>query len=104
MNYERGNNMRKTINLTRVNGCYSKELREFCPVIKVALETDTISVDEMRSLVCSIIEPAYINATAKRRFINKLNDCRTKVAIDRLCKDAVIHGMYYHPKPATISV
>lgn len=96
--------MRKTINLTRVEGCYSKELREFCPTIKLAAKEPSVSVCSMRDLVRSIIEPAYINAAAKKRFIENLNQCETKSEIEQLCKNTVIHGMYYHPQPATLAV
>ena len=90
--------MKKTINLTKVNGCYSKELREFCPSIKLAAKEPSITVGTMKSLVIAIIEPAYINAEAKRRFINNIESCKSKSEIEQLCHDAVIHGMYYHPK------
>ena len=90
--------MKKTINLTRVDGCYSKELREFCPAIKCAANEPSVTTDQMRDLVLGIIEPAFINATAKKRFIEQLSNCETKSAIDKLCSDAVIHGMYYRPK------
>lgn len=93
--------MRKTINLTKVDGCYSKELREMTPTIKFMLKEKSISLEEMRKTVYGIVELATINATAKKRFIANLFDCETKEAIDKLCYDAVIHGMYYHPKTAT---
>jgi hypothetical protein len=90
--------MRKTIDLTRVNGCYSKELREMTPVIKLMLKEDYISTDEMKQTVHNIVSYATINAAAKKRFIRNLFNCKTKEAIDKLCYEAVIHGMYYHPK------
>ena len=90
--------MRKTINLTKVNGCYSKELREHTPTIKLMLKEPSILVDEMRRVVLGIIEPASINAEAKSRFIKNLHNCKSKEEVDKLCFDAVIHGMYYHPK------
>ena len=90
--------MKNTINLTRVDGCYSKELREMCPAIKFAIKEPSITTSDMRNLVISIIEPAYINAAAKKRFVENLRKCETKADIERLCREAVIHGMYYHPK------
>ena len=90
--------MRKTVNLTRVNGCYSKELREMTPAIKLMLKEPSITTDEMKQTVIGIIEPAFINATAKERFTKNLLKCRSKEEIDHLCYDAVLHGMYYHPK------
>lgn len=93
--------MGRTINLTKVDGCYSKELRENTPAILLMLKEPSISVDEMQRVVHGIVEFATINATAKKRFINNLMKCATKEAIHKLCKDAVIHGMYYHPKSAS---
>ena len=90
--------MRKTINLTKINGCYSKELREYTPTIKLMLSEQSVSTDEMRRVVSGIIEPASINAEAKKRFIKNLHNCKSKEEIDKLCYEAVIHGMYYHPK------
>ena len=63
--------MGKTINLTKVDGCYSKELREMTPVIKSMLKESSISVDEMIHVVHKIVDYATINATAKNRFIKK---------------------------------
>lgn len=92
--------MGKTINLTKVDGCYSKELRESTYIIKMMVKESSISVQEMIRIVHGIIEPASINAEAKKRFISNLYKCTTKTAVDKLCYDAVIHGMYYHPKTA----
>ena len=90
--------MGRTINLTKVNGCYSKELRENTPAIQLMLHEKSISVDEMRRVVHGIVEFATIDAAAKKRFISNLLKCETKEEIHKLCKDVVIHGMYYHPK------
>jgi len=86
-----------TINLTKREGCYSKELRESCNNIKILLNEPTIDVETMRTFVHNVIEPARIEAAAKKRFRENLNACQTKLEIDELCRDAVIHGMYYHP-------
>lgn len=86
------------MDLTKVNGCYSKELREMTPTIKLMLKAPSVSTDEMRRVVLGIVELASINAGAKLRFIGNLNSCQSKEEIDRLCYEAVIHGMYYHPK------
>lgn len=95
--------MRKTIDLTKVSGCYSKELREHTSTIKLMSTTPTISVDEMRRVVLGIIEPASINAEAKNRFITNLHNCTSKDEIDKLCYNAVVHGMYYHPKKKQVA-
>lgn len=93
--------MKKTINLTKIDGCYSKELRQMTPAIKLMLKEPSITTEEMKQMVIGIIEPAFINATAKERFTKNLMKCQSKEEIDRLCYDAVFHGMYYHPKAKT---
>lgn len=86
--------------LTRVQGCYSKELREATYTIKLCVKEKSVSVQDMIKIVDAIIEPASINADAKKRFIENLHKCETKEQIDQLCYDAVVHGMYYKPKKA----
>ena len=90
------------MNLTKVNGCYSKELREFTPIIKFMVEDKDVSVYEMIHTVKAIIQPAYINAAAKKRFVQNLEACKTKEEIDQLCHDAVVHGTYYKPKSIAV--
>ena len=85
------------MDLTRVNGCYSKELRENCNNIKLMLKSPSVSTEEMIRVVRCIIEPAFINAGAKKRFIANLVACKTKEAVDQLCHDAVMNGMWYKP-------
>ena len=91
------------MDLTRVNGCYSKELREMTSAIKLMLKEPTVSTDEMRRVVLGIVELASINAGAKARFISNLKKCKSKVEIDKLCYEAVIHGKYYRPKSRQIA-
>lgn len=91
------------MDLTRVNGCYSKELRENCTAIKFMLKEPSVSVDEMIRVVEAIIEPAFINADAKKRFLRNLKKCETKEAVDELCYDAVLHGMWYKPRNKTVA-
>lgn len=90
-------NKNKTIDLTRVDGCYSKELREACNDIKLLLKDRTTSVETMKTFVEAIVSPAKIEAEAKKRFKANLAACQTKQEIDELCYNAVLHGMYYHP-------
>ena len=89
--------MSKRINLTKINGCYSKELRENCNNIKILLKDRNTTVEIMKDFVNKIIEPAFIEAKAKARFKENLNACKTKEEIDSLCGNAVKHGMYYMP-------
>ena len=90
--------MGNTINLTKVDGCYSKELFENVNTIKQMFLDPAISVYTMRKAVLNIITPAFIEAAAKARFTTRLKQCRTKSAVQKLCSGAITHGMYYHPK------
>lgn len=83
------------MDLTSVKGCYSKELRENCYAIKLMLDEPSVSTEEMIRVVKAIIEPAFINAEAKKRFIKNLEACSTKEAVDELCHKAVMNGMWY---------
>ena len=83
------------MNLTKVNGCYSKELRENCNNIKLMLNEPSVSTEEMIRMVKVMIMPAFIEAAAKRRFTENLEACETKEAVDKLCRDAVMNGMWY---------
>jgi hypothetical protein len=83
------------MDLTKVKGCYSKELRENCYAIKLMLDDSSVSTEEMIRVVKAIIEPAFINAEAKKRFIKNLEACSTKEAVDELCHEAVMNGMWY---------
>ena len=85
----------KRIDLTKVNGCYSKELREACNNIKILLKDPFTDTETMRDFVSKIIEPAFIEADAKQRFRTNLAGCTSKQEIDQLCSDAVLHGMYH---------
>ena len=89
--------MSKKINLTKIDGCYSKELRESYNNIKILLKDKFTNVETMRRFVFAVIEPASINAEAKKRFQMNLSECKTKEEIDNLCHMSVIHGMYYTP-------
>ena len=88
----------KRIDLTKVNGCYSKELREACNNIKILLKDPFTSTEAMSDFISKVIEPAFIEAEAKQRFRNNLASCKTKQEIDQLCTDVVLHGMYYLPR------
>ena len=83
------------MDLTKVKGCYSKELRANCDLIKMYLKEPTCSVQDMITMVKKLIEPAFINAEAKARFTSNLEACGSKEEVDRLCHEAVIHGMWY---------
>ena len=90
--------MSKRVNLTNINGCYSKELKEACHNIKTLLTDPLTDTETMRDFVSKVIEPAFIEAEAKQRFRTNLSKCQSKKEIDQLCSDTVLHGMYYLPR------
>jgi len=86
------------MDLTKIKGCYSKELRDGCNDIKILLKDRNTNVETMKDFVGKLIEPAFIEAEAKARFRTNLSNCQTKEEVDQLCQDVVFHGMYYKPK------
>jgi len=87
----------RTINLTRVQGCYSKELREHSNDIKALLNDPNTTVEQMRNFVDTVVSFASIDGNAKKRFITNLHRCNTKEQVDQLCSDAILNGKYYTP-------
>lgn len=86
------------MDLTKVDGCYCKELRQNCPMIKFMLEEPLVTVEEMKFNVQAIVAVARINATAKKRFLTNLEACTTKEEIDKLCYNSVMAGKWYKPE------
>jgi hypothetical protein len=72
--------------LTKVNGTYSKLLDKNIKYIFDQVKEGK-SVQEMKDLVLSIIEPAY-NTAAKKGFIVKLNRQTTAMGVATLCANA----------------
>ena len=91
-------NKNPIVDLTKKDGCYSKELRVNYPKIKRMLNSPLVSVESMKSGILKIIEKAFINYKAKQRFIDNLHKCTSKHEINNLCHMSVICGMYYRPK------
>ena len=89
--------MGTTINLTKVDGCYTKELNKHLDEINEMMFS-SISVEGMKKEIRNIIAPAFYNKNAKPRFLSKLKRCNSKADVLQLCTNAVIHGMYYNPK------
>lgn len=81
------------MNLTKVNGCYAKELYENMDEIKEIVSDKTYSFVSMKDCILGIIEPAWINKVAKKRFIGYLNNCKSKYEIYRLCHNTVQKAM-----------
>ena len=83
------------MDLTRVFGTYSRELRVNCRRIKEMLADINVSVSQMINGVEEIIEPAFIEFDAKPRFVRNLRNCKTKEEVDKLCRAAVYAGMKF---------
>ena len=83
------------MNLTKVNGTYSKELYENMDEIKELVSDKSYSFASMKNCILEIIEPAWINKVAKKRFIGYLNNCTSKYEIYRLCSNTVQKAMKY---------
>jgi hypothetical protein len=62
------------------------------------LKEESVTVQQMINTVKAIIEPAYINADAKARFVQNLEACETKEEVDKLCYATVLNGMWYKSK------
>lgn len=83
------------MDLTRVFGTYSRELRINCKKIKELLADEEVDTKQMIKEVETIIEPAFIEFDAKPRFIRNLRACTTKLEVDKLCRAAVYAGMRF---------
>lgn len=87
------------MDLTRVFGTYSRELRINCGKIKELLADDSVDTEQMIKEVEVIIEPAFIEFDAKPRFVKNLRACTSKLEVDRLCRAAVYAGMKFKGIP-----
>ena len=85
------------MNITKVNGSYSKELLDNINQIKIACADNQYSLSGMKSLILDIIEPAFIGTVAKQRFINYLSTCRSKKEVYSLCWNTIQKAMKYKP-------
>lgn len=82
------------MDLTKVNGCYSKELYKNLEDLKEDYSDVYTSTDYMRQRVLDIIAPAR-DTEAKKRFIGNLLACHSKRTIYNLCCSAVNNAMNY---------
>lgn len=83
------------MNLTKVNGTYSKELNEHLNDIRKASFNKYVSEEDLKNYILEVIEPAYIDAVAKKRFIEYLESCETKKSMYWLCYNTVQKAMKY---------
>lgn len=85
------------MDLTKIDGCYSKELSKKAHIINRMCQMPSVSLEELQLTVHKIVGRATITAKAKARFIQKLDNCSSKDQVKNLCDLAVIHGKYYRP-------
>ena len=83
------------MNITKVDGAYSKELRDNWNEIRKASFNEHVSLEDMKNYILDIIQPAYINAAAKKRFIESLEGCETKKSVYWLCNNTIQKAMKY---------
>lgn len=84
------------MNLTKVNGCYSKELYENMKRIKAITDNKALTVGYLKGCVLSIISYARFNAVAKPRFVKYLEGCKTKKEVYKLCQNTIQKAMKYN--------
>jgi hypothetical protein len=83
------------INLTTVEGCYSKPLTENIDTICQYANDSFTSCSDLISWILELIEPAKFNKDAKPRFKHHLRNCRTKQAVLKLCCTAIANALEY---------
>ena len=85
------------MNITKVNGSYSKELYENRDLIEQIYKDPSLSVAYMKAVILDIIKPAWITAKAKLRFKNSLAECHSKYAVYKLCNNTINKAINYKP-------
>lgn len=85
------------MNITKVNGSYSKELFNNIDLITAAKYDSSVSLSSMKQTVLAIIEPAFIGTVAKQRFIGYVHNCQSKNAVYKLCWNTIHKAMSYNP-------
>jgi hypothetical protein len=83
------------MDISKITGAYSKELKENIGEITNIFEDSSISVEAMKQAILDIIEPARIDVAAKPRFKYFLDNCRTKLDIYNLCWNSICKAMRY---------
>ena len=83
------------MDISKVGGAYSKELKENIGTITELFEDSTVSTAAMKQAILDIIEPAWIDVNAKPRFKYFLDNCRTKLDVYNLCWNSICKAMRY---------
>lgn len=88
------------MNLTKVEGTYSREIYANLPKLKIALNDDSMSLPFMKNFVRLIISQTGETA-ARTRFLDYLLGCQTKKEVLELCNNTVQKAMKYKPAKRT---
>ena len=83
------------IDISKIGGTYTKELKANIGTITELYEDNAVSVAEMKQAILDIIEPAWVDANAKPRFKSFLENCRTKYDVYGLCWNSICKAMRY---------
>ena len=85
------------MDLTKVNGTYSKELLENLGKIRQISFSKYRSTEDMRDYILEVVEPATIDAVAKNRFIEYVYNCKDKKALYWLVHNTIHKAMTFKP-------
>ena len=82
------------IDITKKRGSYTRELVKELSVIRDLFYDKSVTVDEMREFVRSVVTRTKATP-ARERFLEYLEDANSKWSIDGLCFNAIQKGRYY---------
>lgn len=85
--------MAQTLDFTKENGCYSKELLNSNQLINEWYEDKNVSRDQFVQNILEVIAPAYYNAKALPKFKLTLQRLRTKDAVCTYCYNSILNAM-----------
>jgi hypothetical protein len=82
------------IDVTKKRGSYTREIIKELPKIRELFYDKSVSVDEMREFVRSVITRTK-KTVARERFLGYLDDAESKWTIDAICFNAIQKGRRY---------
>ena len=87
--------MSKQLDFSKQKGNYSNNLDNGRDQINNWYSDSTVSVADFKLNIEKLIESAYINVTAKPRFLHNLRSQRTKDGILFLCYNSIMSAQGY---------
>lgn len=82
------------IDVTKKRGSYTRELVKELSTIRELFYDKSVTVDEMREFVRSVVTRTKVTP-ARERFLDYLDDANSKWSIDGLCFNAIQKGRCY---------